>query len=98
MDVIESLKQSEENQDPAEESSEEHMNGLEENAGLGSGDGEIGKKTENADLKDDSLNPPPDCEPKRTSKRRKVDAAQVAGDENDPSSSLQVQLSDDDFE
>ena len=52
MDTIESLKQkSEENQDPTEESSEEQMDGLEENADLGSGDGETGKKTENADTK-----------------------------------------------
>ncbi|XWS48265.1 hypothetical protein CRYUN_Cryun13aG0060100 [Craigia yunnanensis] len=100
MDVIESLKQkSEENQDPTEESSEEQMAGLEENADLGSGDSETGKKTENADTRVESQNPPPDCEPKRISKRRKVDTAQLAADENDsPASTLQLQSSDDDLE
>ena len=98
MDVIESLKQKSENEDPTEELSEEQMDGLEENEDLGSGDGETGKKTENADPKDESQNPP-DCELKRTSKRRKVDTAQVAVDENDsPLSTLQVQSSDDDFQ
>ncbi|XWS60898.1 hypothetical protein CRYUN_Cryun07bG0077500 [Craigia yunnanensis] len=99
MDVIESLKQKSENEDPTEELSEEQMDGLEENEDLGSGDGETGKKTENADPKDESQNPPPDCEPKRTSKRRKVNTAQVAIDENDsPSSTLQVQSYDDDLQ
>ena len=47
----------------------------------------------------ESQNPPPDCEPKRASNRRKVDTAQVAADENDsPASTLQVQSSDDDLE
>ncbi|TYG92113.1 hypothetical protein ES288_A11G004300v1 [Gossypium darwinii] len=100
MDVIESLKQkSEENQEPAEELSEEQINGSVENADLDSGDGETGKKNENADPEGDSQNPPLDCETERSSKRRKVDTAQVTNDENDsPSSILQVQSSEGDIE
>ncbi|KAE8722437.1 E3 ubiquitin-protein ligase ORTHRUS 2 [Hibiscus syriacus] len=83
MDVIESLQQkSDENEEPAEELSEEHMNGLVENTD-DTGDGEPGTKNEKADAEDDSHNPLPDCEPK-SSKRSKVDTAQVAADENDP--------------
>ncbi|KAL1070168.1 hypothetical protein V6Z11_D11G004200 [Gossypium hirsutum] len=100
MDVIESLKEkSEENQEPAEELSEEQINGSDENADLDSGDGETGKKNENVDPEGDSQNPPLDCETERSSKRRKVDTAQVTNDENDsPSSILQVQSSEGDIE
>ncbi|MBA0588245.1 hypothetical protein Gorai_001357 [Gossypium raimondii] len=79
MDVIESLKQkSEENEEPAEE---EPMNGLEESTDLGSSDEKTGKKTENVDPKDDLENALPNCEEERTSKRRKVDTAQVGDDD-----------------
>ncbi|KAK9039782.1 hypothetical protein V6N11_014972 [Hibiscus sabdariffa] len=101
MDVIESLKQKseEENQNPAEESSEEQIDGLDENPNLVSGEGETDKKTKNTDPEDDPQNPPPDCKPERSSKRAKVDNAEAAIDENDsPSSTLQVQSSEGDFE
>lgn len=99
MEVIESLKEKEENQEPTEELSEEQMDGLEENADLDSADGETIKETENADAIDESQNPPPDSELGGTSKRRRVDTAQAATEENDsPSSTLQVRSSDDDFE
>lgn len=99
MDVIESLKQkSKENQEPAEELSDEQINGSDENADLDSGDGETGKKNENADPEGDSQNSQPDFETERSSKRRKVDTAQVTNDENDsPSSILQVQSSEGDI-
>ncbi|KAK5804475.1 hypothetical protein PVK06_032124 [Gossypium arboreum] len=79
MDVIESLKQkSEENEEPAEE---EPMNDLEESTSLGSSDEKTSKKTENVDTKDDLENALPNCEEQRTSKRRKVDTAQVGDDD-----------------
>ncbi|KAK8599989.1 hypothetical protein V6N13_060210 [Hibiscus sabdariffa] len=98
MDVIESLKQkSNENEESTEEPSEEHMNGFEGNTDL-SGDVETSTKDEIADPKDDSHNPLPDCETERSSKRSKVDTAQVAADDNDPlSCNLQVQSFDDDL-
>lgn len=78
MDVIESLKQKSEENEPAEQ---EPTNGLEESTDLGSVDEKTGKKTENVAPKDDLENALPDCEEERTSKRRKVDTAQVGADD-----------------
>ncbi|GKV23640.1 hypothetical protein SLEP1_g33345 [Rubroshorea leprosula] len=74
VDVIESLKREcEENQELAEGSCEEETDDVEGNPDLAVSDSEIGNEnSETAGPSDDMVNPPADCEPKRTRKRMKV--------------------------